>query len=102
VALPAARLGFAKEFPHRFVGEAEVRRQDFQSYPALERDLLGLVNHGHAAAADLPDDAEVTELPRAGFRPGAGTPEKVYFLASLFLGRMIIAVSLFAHRASFR
>src|SRR5262249_61199530 len=35
--------------------------EDFESYPAAERDLHGLVNNAHAAAADLAHDAEVAQ-----------------------------------------
>ena len=38
--------------------------QQLQGYLAAERDLLGLVDDAHPAAADLPDDPEVAELLR--------------------------------------
>ena len=36
--------------------------QDLERDPAAERDLLGLVDHAHAAAADLADDPVVAHL----------------------------------------
>ena len=38
--------------------------QDLQGHPAAERDLLGLVDDPHAAAADLAEEAEVAEPAR--------------------------------------
>ena len=43
-------------------------RQDFERHLAAQRDLLGFVNHAHAAAADFAEDAEVAE--DAGLKVG--------------------------------
>jgi hypothetical protein len=37
-------------------------RQDLEGDAAAQRELLGLVDHAHAAAADLADQAEVAEF----------------------------------------
>jgi hypothetical protein len=40
---------------------AEVRWKDLESNAAAERDLAGLVDDAHAAAADLPEKLEVAQ-----------------------------------------
>jgi hypothetical protein len=42
--------------------------QHLEGHAAAQRELFGLVDHAHAAAADLPDDAEVAELAEGLFR----------------------------------
>ena len=48
-------------------------RQDLQRHPAAQRDLLGLVDHAHAAPADLAEDPVVADLPQGRIR-GPGIP----------------------------
>ena len=47
------------------------QRQDLQRHPAVERELLGLVDDAHAAPADLAEDAEIAQgpIPSLGVRP---------------------------------
>ena len=68
----AAALRLALE-PAPLLGVAEhLRRQHLQRHVPAERDLLGLVDDAHAAAADLADDPVVAELlRRGGLRAGA-------------------------------
>jgi len=44
--------------------------QNFQGHASAERDLLGLVNHAHAAATDFAENAEVAEGSGDGFTSG--------------------------------
>ena len=39
-----------------------VARQDLECHPPAQRDLFGLVDDAHAAAADLAEDPEVADL----------------------------------------
>ena len=45
-------------------------RKDLEGHTAMERDLLGLVNHAHTAPADFADDPEVAQISQdlAGIR----------------------------------
>ena len=52
--------------------ERRGERQDLQRHAAAERDLLGLVDDPHAAAADLAEDAEVAQ--DAQLVEGSGAP----------------------------
>ncbi len=59
------RLHFdVKPLPLLGVGRGRVR-QNFQSNPTAERDLLRLVDDAHSATADLAEDVEISE-PRLG------------------------------------
>jgi hypothetical protein len=60
VAEPLQGLGVA----------ARAGREDLQGHLSAQRDLLGLVDHPHAAAADLAEDAEVADLAQGRRRPG--------------------------------
>ena len=62
----------------RVLGVAEhLRRQHLQRDVPAQRDLLGLVDDAHAAAADLADDAVVAELLQAGGRGGGRVAGRV-------------------------
>ncbi len=50
----------------------ELTGQDLQRDVAAERDLLGLVDDAHAAAADLADDPVIAQPLQRGSGPGAG------------------------------
>jgi hypothetical protein len=39
------------------------KRQHLQRHAAAERDLHRFINHAHAAAADFPNDAEISQWP---------------------------------------
>jgi hypothetical protein len=67
-----------RSLPHHVAG------QDLQGHAASQRDLLGLVNHPHAAPADLAHDPVVAEFLEA--RHGArGRPPRVVAGVSLDL-----------------
>jgi hypothetical protein len=52
-------------------------RQELQRHAAAQRDLLGLVDDPHAAAADLADQPEVAQLAEPGRRVGRRGPDPV-------------------------
>ena len=69
VLKPRRGTGLALE-PEALVGRPErLRREELQRHVAAERDLLGLVDDAHAAAAQLAEDAIVAE-PLHIRRPG--------------------------------
>ena len=49
-------------------------RQHFQGDAPVQRDLLGLVHHAHAAAADFAQQAKITELTRRPSSPFGAPP----------------------------
>ena len=63
--------------------------QDLERDPAAEGQLLGLVHHAHAAAADFPEEAEVAQRLTGGrvtggaIRPRAGRPRRLGLLQPL-------------------
>ena len=73
VVQPAAARASRRNRSQQLGVEPRVARQDLQRHVPAQRVLLGLVDHAHAAAADLAEDPVVAELPRiAG--PSAGSP----------------------------
>ena len=56
------RLGFVAEAGDLPLVEHRGERQDLERHAAVERNLLGLVDDAHAAAADLADDLVVADL----------------------------------------
>ena len=59
-------LGLGLEPPELLRVHRRRERQDLQGHPAAQRDLLGLVDDPHAAAADLAEDAEVAQGAQLG------------------------------------
>ena len=55
-------LGFALEARERLRVAGNVFRQELQGDEAVEPSVLGLVDHTHAAAAELLDDAVVAQV----------------------------------------
>jgi hypothetical protein len=58
------RLGFGLEPVQLVRVQRRGEGQDFQGHPAVERDLLGLVDDPHAAPADRAEEPEIPELGR--------------------------------------
>ncbi len=75
VVQPRGGLGLAAEPLQRLAVGRHVGGQDFQGHPTAEGDLLGLVDHAHAAAAELAHDPVIAEL--AQERDGGLLPEGV-------------------------
>ena len=68
------RLGLVVEAGHLLAVQDRSKRQHFQGHAAVQRHLPRLVDHAHAAAADLPHDRVIAQLPLgrlAGLRPSA-------------------------------
>ena len=68
VVQPRRGAGLAAEplLDHPVAGHRP--RQDLQRHPAAQRDLLGLVDHAHAAPADLAEDPVVADQGRGRIR----------------------------------
>ena len=61
VVQPRRRLRLALEPPHLLRVQQRAGREDLQRHAAAQRLLLGLVDHAHAAPADLAEDAVVAQ-----------------------------------------
>ena len=61
VVQPRRRPGLALEPPHLLGVEQRAGREHLQRHAPAQRFLLGLVDHAHAAAADLAEDAVVAQ-----------------------------------------
>jgi len=59
VALAAGGLSFALELLERLGGELHVGLEHLERYSTPQRALLGLVDHTHAAAAELANQAKI-------------------------------------------
>ena len=64
----AAASASRRKRSHRLGGQAQAAAEDLQGHPAVERDLPGLVDDAHAAAAQLADDLEVAQALRQGIQ----------------------------------
>ena len=72
VVQPGHGLALAAEPLHRvFVGHG-AEPQDLERHASAERGLLGLIDHAHAAPAELAENAELAERGRRLRRCGAG------------------------------
>ena len=73
------RLGLVVEAGHLLAVQDRGKRQHFQCHAAVQRYLPGLIDHAHAAAADLPHNRVIAQLPLgplASRRPsGCGGPQ---------------------------
>ncbi len=58
------RLGLALETPPLRVIDEYLARQHFEGDVASQRDLLGLIDDAHAAAADFAQNAKIAQLLR--------------------------------------
>ena len=63
--------GLALEALERLLIAGELRRQELEGHEAAQARVLGLVDHAHAAAAQLVDDAIVRDRPADQMAPSA-------------------------------